>query len=76
MKTWEGWAYTATVIDLHSREIVGYAVDNHMRTSLVTDALDMALANRKPSNEVIFHSDYAEPCVKPRDRVLASMPLS
>jgi len=57
VKTWEGWAYVATVIDLYSRAIVGYAIDDHMRTSLVTDALDMALANRKPPRGVIFHSD-------------------
>ena len=57
VKTWDGWAYLATVIDLHSREIVGYAIDNHMRTSLVTDALDMAIAGRKPPKDVIFHSD-------------------
>ena len=57
VKTWEGWAYVATVIDLHSRAIVGYAIDDHMRTSLVTDALDMAIANRKPPKGVIFHSD-------------------
>jgi transposase InsO family protein len=57
VKTWEGWAYLATVIELHSREIVGYAIDTHMRTSLATDALDMALVNRKPPKGVIFHSD-------------------
>lgn len=47
----------ATVIDLYSRVIVGYAVADHMRTSLVTDALDMAIANRMPAAGVIFHSD-------------------
>jgi len=57
VKTWEGWAYLATVIELHSREIVGYAIDTHMRTSLATDALDMALVNQKPPKGVIFHSD-------------------
>ncbi len=57
VKTWEGWAYVATVIDLYSRAIVGYAVADHMRTSLVTDALDMAIATRAPTAGVIFHSD-------------------
>ena len=57
VKTWDGWAYVATVIDLFSRAIVGYAIDDHMRTSLVTDALDMAIANRRPAKGVIFHSD-------------------
>jgi transposase InsO family protein len=57
VKTWDGWAYVATVIDLYSRAIVGYAIDNHLRTSLVTDALDMAIARRQPPAGVIFHSD-------------------
>ena len=57
VKTWDGWAYVATVIDLHSRAIVGYAIDDHMRTTLVTDALDMAITNRRPAAGVIFHSD-------------------
>lgn len=57
VRTWDGWAYVATVIDLYSRAIVGYAIADHMRTSLVTDALDMALKNRSPRTKVIFHSD-------------------
>ncbi len=57
IKTWDGWAYLATVIDLHSRAVVGWAIDEHMRTDLVTDALDMALGNRRPAAGVIFHSD-------------------
>ena len=65
IKTWDGWAFLATVIDLHSRALVGWALDCHMRTSLVTDALQMALDRRQPTGEVIFHSDYAEVWVKP-----------
>ncbi len=57
IKTWEGWAYLATVIDLHSRALVGWAIDDHMRTELVTDALDMAIKSRRPAPGVIFHSD-------------------
>ena len=57
IRTWDGWAYMATVTDLHSRAVVGWAVAGHMRTSLVTAALDMALAARKPAAGVIFHSD-------------------
>ena len=56
-KTWEGWAYLATVIDLYSRKVIGWAVAAHMRASLVTAALDMAIAARKPQAGVIFHSD-------------------
>ena len=57
VKTWDGWAYVATVIDLHSRKLVGWAIADHMRTELVTAALDMAIARRNPPVGVIFHSD-------------------
>jgi putative transposase len=57
VKTWAGWAYLATVIDLHSRAVVGWALADHMRTDLVTEALDMALTHRQPGPGVIFHSD-------------------
>ncbi len=56
VKTWDGWAYLATVIDLHSRRVVGWAIADHMRSSLVTAALDMAFAARRPTDGVIFHS--------------------
>lgn len=39
--TWTGWVYLARVIDCYSKQVVGYAMAKHMRTSLVTDALDM-----------------------------------
>ena len=55
--TWEGWAYLATVIDLASRRVVGWALADHMRTDLVADALRMACAQRRPPAGVIFHSD-------------------
>ena len=55
--TWEGWAYLATVIDLSSRRVVGWALADHMRTSLVEDALSMAFTTRRPAGGVIFHSD-------------------
>lgn len=57
IKTWTGWAYLATVIDLHSRAVVGWAIADHLRTELVTDALHMALTHRNPPAGVIFHSD-------------------
>jgi putative transposase len=57
VKTWDGWAYLATVIDLYSRAVVGWAIADHLRTELVTAALDMALARRNPPAGVIFHSD-------------------
>jgi transposase InsO family protein len=55
--TWAGWVYLATVIDCYSRMVVGYALDDHMRTSLVTDALDMARTNHTLIKGCIFHSD-------------------
>lgn len=57
VRTWEGWCYLATVIDLASRRVVGFAVANHMRAELVCDALKMALQARRPATGLIFHSD-------------------
>jgi putative transposase len=57
ISTWEGWAYLATVIDLASRRVVGWALADHMRTELVEDALTMAFEHRAPEEGVIFHSD-------------------
>ena len=52
--TWEGWAYLATVIDLASRKVVGWAMADHMRTELVEDALKMAFANGDHTKESFF----------------------
>jgi transposase InsO family protein len=57
IRTWEGWLYLATVIDLASRRVVGFAMADHMRASLVCEAMTMALKTRRPSPGVIFHSD-------------------
>lgn len=51
-----GFLFLAVVLDAWSRRIVGWAMANHLRTRLVLDALDMALATRKP-RDVIHHSD-------------------
>jgi transposase InsO family protein len=55
--TWEGWACLATVIDLASRRVVGWALADHIRTELVVEALDVAFSRRRPGEGVIFHSD-------------------
>ena len=55
--TWEGWAYLATVIDLASRRVVGWALADHMRAELVCDALRMAIVHRRPAPGLMFHSD-------------------
>ena len=57
VQTVDGWVYTATVIDLYSRKVVGYAVADQLRTSLIVEALAAALVTRRPPNGVIFHSD-------------------
>lgn len=58
LRTWEGWVYLATVIDAHSRRVIGWAIADHMRTDLVQDALQMAITLRGDLPEtVIFHSD-------------------
>ncbi|MGC2977844.1 IS3 family transposase [Brevibacterium sp. FAM 25378] len=56
--TWQGWLYLATVLDCHSKMVVGYAMADNMRTTLVTDALEMAAKNGFTTpGETIFHSD-------------------
>ena len=57
IRTWEGWLYLATVIDLASRRVVGWAMAEHMRAELVCDALRMAIDNRRPAPGAMFHSD-------------------
>jgi transposase InsO family protein len=53
----EGWLYLAAVIDLFSRQVVGWSMQPHMQSSLVTDALKMAWFRRHPAPDLIFHSD-------------------
>jgi len=57
ISTWEGWLYLATVIDLHTKEVCGWAMADHMRTELVCDALTMANEHRPISAGAVFHSD-------------------
>lgn len=55
--TWEGWVYVATVIDLFTKEVVGWSIADHMRTDLVCDAISMAARNRVFVPGALFHSD-------------------
>lgn len=55
--TLQGWLYVAVIIDLFSRQVVGWAMDNHMRTSLCVNALQMAYWRRKPDKGLLHHSD-------------------
>lgn len=57
LRTWEGWLYLAAVQDAFSRRIVGWSMADHMRSELVVDALQMAIARRRPAPGLIHHSD-------------------
>ncbi|PPI18796.1 hypothetical protein C5D07_02965 [Rathayibacter tritici] len=58
IRTWEGWVYLATVLDCYSKKVVGYALADHMRTELVSEALEMAARNQpNRAAKTIFHSD-------------------
>jgi len=55
--TQEGWLYLAVVIDLFSRKVVGWSMKDHMKASLVNDALLMAIGIRKPKSGLLSHTD-------------------
>jgi putative transposase len=55
--TQEGWLYLAVVIDLYSRQVIGWSMAEHMRAKLVNDALLMAIWQRKPAKGLLWHSD-------------------
>lgn len=56
--TWEGFVYVATVLDCFSKKVAGYAIADHMRTELITDALKMAARTTLiRRGETISHSD-------------------
>jgi putative transposase len=55
--TREGWLYLAVVIDLYSRQVVGWSMDGNMRAKLVNDALLMAIWKRKPDKGLLSHTD-------------------
>jgi len=55
--TREGFLYLAFILDVYSRRIVGWAMESHLRTELVVDALQMAVWRRKPAPGLVHHSD-------------------
>jgi putative transposase len=57
VKTDQGWLYLATVLDLYSRKIVGWAMCDHLRTDLPLAALRMAISAQRPATGLIHHSD-------------------
>ncbi|WP_350616605.1 IS3 family transposase [Pseudomonas sp. HY7a-MNA-CIBAN-0227] len=57
IRTYEGWLYLAVVLDLFSRQVVGWSMKSQMTSDLAIDALLMAVWGRKPKQEVMVHSD-------------------
>lgn len=57
IQTKEGWLYLAAILDLYSRKIVGWAMSQHIDTTLVLQALAMALLHRRPPANLLLHSD-------------------
>lgn len=70
LATAEGWVYLAVIIDLFSRQVVGWPMQPHMKAELVTDALRMAWFRRRPEAGVIVQSDpgsqYCGACSRTR----------
>ena len=57
IKVGKVWLYLAVVMDLYSRKVIGWALDNHMRESLIIEAFNMAISLRKLKQKVLIHSD-------------------
>jgi transposase InsO family protein len=55
--TWQGWLFLATVIDCHTKAVIGYAMADHYKTPLISAAIDAAARNYDLCDEAIFHSD-------------------
>lgn len=70
LKTGEGWMYLAIIMDLYSRRIVGWHIDKHMTTDLVSKAMIKAYNLRQPSEGLVFHSDRGSQYTSKRYRSL------
>ena len=68
--TSEGWLYLAVVIDLYSRKVVGWSMNDNMKASLVNDALSMAIWSRKPGKGLIWHTDRGSQYASDSHRLL------
>lgn len=71
--TQEGWLYLAVVIDLYSRQVVGWSMAEHMRTKLVNDALLMAIWKRKPAKGLLWHTDRGSQYASESHRALLKL---
>jgi transposase InsO family protein len=75
--TKEGWLYLSTIKDCFTKKIVGWAMDEHMQTSLVSRALSMAISNQKPTQELLHHSDRgSQYCSHDYQTMLSMMGIS
>ncbi|QFY43044.1 IS3 family transposase [Candidatus Methylospira mobilis] len=70
ISTQKGWLYLAVVIDLYSRQVVGWSMAEHMRTALVNDAFLMAAWKRKPEKGLIWHTDRGSQYASESHRML------
>jgi transposase InsO family protein len=68
--TQEGWLYLAVVIDLYSRQVVGWSMAERMQAALVNDALTMAVWKRKPAKGLIWHTDRGSQYASDSHRLL------
>lgn len=55
--TWEGWIYLATVIDCHTKAVIGWAMADNYQTPLIESAIEMAARNHRLAADAVFHSD-------------------
>ena len=55
--TEEGWLYVSVLVDVYARQVVGWAMSDHVDTQLVTDAFEMALGRRRSPTGLVHHSD-------------------
>jgi putative transposase len=70
IRTGNGWLYLATVIDLYSRQIIGWSMADNMKAKLVNNALTMAIWKRKPKKGLFWHSDRGSQYASDSHRVI------
>jgi putative transposase len=66
VRTWQGWLYLGAVMDCYSRRIVGWSMRPDLEAELVVDALEMAIARRRPAPGLVHHSDQGSQYVSLR----------
>ncbi len=66
VRSWQGWLYPGAVMDCYSRRIVGWSMRADLQAELVVDALEMAVARRRPKPGLVHHSDQGSQYVSLR----------